>query len=284
MTSPLEMKKHGFIAQRQEGFFALRLKVTGGRLTGAQLAALSRLAETYGRDEVHLTSRQSMEIPFIRLEEAEAFLRELEAAGMSPANVGAGLRTITACPGADVCRRGLTAPQEMAVFLEENLEAHDLPHKFKVGLTGCHNNCLKADTNDVGLQGGLFPLWSRPDLCTFCGLCQRVCPAQAISVNDSELIFESSKCVQCGRCYNHCPQKCWNGRGGWHLTFGGLYGNDQQRGRRLWTTLQTDENSILSTINKALDYYRQNARKGERFGRALRRLGWESFEKFMKAS
>lgn len=281
MASDSELKKGGFIPQRQEGFFALRLKVTGGRLTGAQLEALSGLAETYGRDEVHLTSRQGLEIPFIRMESVEAVKRDLEKGGLSAANIGPGLRTMTACPGADVCRRGLTAPQRLAAFLEENLDGRDLPHKFKIGLTGCHNNCLKTEENDIGLKGGLFPLWSAPDRCTFCGLCQKVCPAGAITVEDQELAFDSVKCVQCGRCYNKCPQKCWNGRSGWHLSFGGLFGNDIQNGRRLMS-LRTDENEILAIMNKALEYYRQNGRKGERFGRTLKRLGWEHFEKNMK--
>lgn len=277
-----EFKKSGFIPQRQEGYFSLRLKITGGKLTGPQLDAVSILAETYGRDEVYLTARQGLEIPYIRLESVEGVMRDLDECGvLSGANLGPGLRTMTACPGTDFCRQGLVPTQAMAAFLEENLEAHDLPHKFKIGLAGCHNNCLKAEANDIGLKGGLSPIWSSPDRCTFCGLCQRVCPAQAITVVDQELAFAASECVQCGRCYNKCPQKCWNGRGGWLLTFGGLFGNEAQLGRRMWS-LKADEEEVGAIINRALDFYRQNGRKGERFGRTLNRLGWETFEKYMK--
>lgn len=280
MSNPSELET-GFTPQRQEGFFSLRVKTVGGRLTGIQLEVLSKLAETYGRDEIHLTSAQDLEIPFIRLEALEAVRRDLAAGGLSPANTGPGLRTITACLGADVCRRGLVSTQWLAAFLDENLDGRDLPNRFKIGLSGCHNNCLKADENDIGLQGGLFPLWSTPDRCTFCGLCQKVCPVEAITVGDGELAFDSVKCLQCGRCYNKCPEKCWNGRGGWHLTFGGLSGKEAQAGRRLgW--LKTDEKDILALMNKTLEYYRQNGRRDERLGRTIQRRGWEDFEKFMK--
>ena len=279
--NPSDTDKSGFTPQRQEGFFSLRVKTIGGRLTGVQLEALSKLAETYGRDEVHITSSQDLEIPFIRLEALESVRRDLAAGGLFSANTGPGLRTLTACLGADVCRRGLAPTQGLAAFLDECLDGRELPGRFKIGLSGCHNNCLKAESNDIGLKGGLFPLWSAPDRCTFCGLCQKVCPAGAITVGERELAFDSVQCVQCGRCYNKCPQGCWNGRGGWHLSFGGLYG-DPETGRRLmW--LKTDEKEISAVMNKALEYYRRNGQPGERFSRALQRLGWENFEKFMKS-
>ena len=275
-----ESKIIGFIPQRQDGFFTLRVKVTGGRLAGAQLEVLSHLAETYGRDEVHVASSQDIEIPYIRLEALEAVRRDLAKGGLHSANTGPGLRTLSACMGADVCRRGLSLTQSLAAFLDENLDGRDLPHRFKIALAGCHNNCLKTEESDIGLKGGLFPIWSAPDRCTFCGLCQKICPAEAITVTDRDLAFNSVKCLQCGRCYNQCPRKCWNGRGGWHLSFGGQSGSDCRIGRRL-TSLRTDEKEILGIMNKTLEYYRQNGQPGERFSRTLQRLGWASFEKFM---
>ena len=279
-SSRSDINRNGFTPQRQEGFFSLRVKTVGGRLTGIQLETLSRLAETYGRDEIHLTTGQDLEIPFIRLEALEAVQRDLAAGGLSPANTGPGLRTLTACLGADACRRGLASAQSLADFLDKNLDGRDLPRRFKIGLSGCHNNCLKAEENDIGLTGGLFPLWSVPDRCAFCGLCQKICPVGAITVGDRELTFDSVQCVQCGRCYNKCPQKCWNGRGGWHLSFGGLSGDPESGRRLMW--LKTDEKEILAIMNRALDYYRRNGVLGERFSRTLQRLGWPDFEKFMK--
>ncbi|MFR0781422.1 MAG: hypothetical protein ACLSHP_00200 [Coprococcus sp.] len=37
--------------------------------------------------------------------------------------------------------------------MHEILSPENLPHKFKFGVTGCQNNCLKAEENDVGIKG-----------------------------------------------------------------------------------------------------------------------------------
>lgn len=277
-----ELKKEGFIPQRQTGYFSLRLKVIGGRLEAENLRTLAELAQTHGRGHVHLTSRQSVEIPFIRMEEIPAVKGKLAEAELAPAGLGPGLRTMTACQGAAVCPSGLGLTQDLVETLERELDGSSLPHKFKIGLTGCHNNCLKAEENDIGLKGALIPMWSRPDLCVFCGLCQKACPVEAISVNkdDRYLSLDSEKCVHCGRCFNKCPNKCWNGRPGWHLYFGGLFGNEIQIGRHLLGIL-TEDPEILAALNLALDFYRQHGRTKERFGRTINRLGWDSFADFM---
>lgn len=60
------------------------------------------------------------------------------------------------------------------------------------------------------------------ELCTYCSLCQRKCPAQAIVVTRAKpakpgeniVVGENSweldplRCVSCGACVDACPQKC----------------------------------------------------------------------------
>lgn len=44
------------------------------------------------------------------------------------------------------------------------------------------------------------------NLCAACGLCLRVCPAEAISVNGVAKI-DASRCTACGQCVAECPQE-----------------------------------------------------------------------------
>lgn len=44
------------------------------------------------------------------------------------------------------------------------------------------------------------------NLCAACGLCMRVCPAEAISVNGVAKI-DASRCTACGQCVAECPQE-----------------------------------------------------------------------------
>jgi ech hydrogenase subunit F len=46
--------------------------------------------------------------------------------------------------------------------------------------------------------------------CIFCGICQKKCPADAISVARKEKTWEIQrlKCVACGCCVDVCPKDC----------------------------------------------------------------------------
>ena len=66
------LKKGGFMRQKQKNNFSLRLRVVGGNLTAKQLAKIAEVSENYGDGYVHLTSRQSVEIPFVKLDDVEA--------------------------------------------------------------------------------------------------------------------------------------------------------------------------------------------------------------------
>lgn len=49
--------------QVQKGYFSMRLRVVGGRLSAEQLKKIYEVANKYGRGYVHLTARQGVEIP-----------------------------------------------------------------------------------------------------------------------------------------------------------------------------------------------------------------------------
>lgn len=45
------------------------------------------------------------------------------------------------------------------------------------------------------------------DLCTFCGICVRTCPLDAISIKAKSFVVDEKKCWRCGRCVRVCPEK-----------------------------------------------------------------------------
>ena len=71
------LKKGGFMRQKQKNNFSLRLQVVGGNLTAENLKKIAEVAEKYGDGHVHLTSRQSVEIPFVKLDDVEEVKAEL---------------------------------------------------------------------------------------------------------------------------------------------------------------------------------------------------------------
>ncbi|MBR1442414.1 MAG: coenzyme F420 hydrogenase, partial [Firmicutes bacterium] len=71
-TDYATLKKGGFMRQKQKNNFSLRLKVVGGHLDAKQLYKIAEVSEKYGEGYVHITSRQGVEIPFIKLDDIDS--------------------------------------------------------------------------------------------------------------------------------------------------------------------------------------------------------------------
>lgn len=273
-----ELKSAGFLPQVQEGRFSLRIRVVGGQVTTEQLDKVRRLAELYGSGYVHLTSRQSLEVPFIKLEDidkVEAFLHEN---GLAAAFTGPKVRTITACQGKAICASGLIDTTDLAKGIDQRFGGQPVPHKFKIGVTGCRNNCLKAEENDIGVKGALEPSWNETN-CTYCGACAKICPGNAITVDREakQLHVERESCLSCGRCVKVCPQKSWQGEQGFLLFFGGLYGNRIVIGKKLLPVIKSPE-TVYAIIDETLRVFEEHGKKNERFCTMLDRVGWQALE------
>lgn len=273
------LKKGGFMRQVQKDCFSLRLRIVGGQIQADQLQKVSRIAQKFGQGYIHMTARQSIEIPFIRLGDIDLVKKELNEVNLEPGACGPRVRTITACQGEAICPSGLIETSTLAQELDGRYFARELPHKFKIGITGCCNNCLKAEENDLGIKGGIKPKWQK-DLCNFCGLCQAVCPAKAIEVqkNHQTVDLNADQCTYCGKCVKDCPVAAWGGESGFIVSFGGIFGNRIEIGKELLPLVFSKE-SLLKMIDATLEFFKKYGKPGERFRDTLDRLGWETFEK-----
>ena len=270
------LKKGGFMRQKQKDHFSLRLSVVGGQVSAQQLAAITRVAEKYGHGYIHLTSRQGIEIPFIRLEDIDAVKEALAEGGVKPGVCGPRVRTITACQGSEVCPNGCVDTEGLAQVLNDRYFGQELPHKFKFGVTGCQNNCLKAEENDVGIKGGLRVAW-KPEACISCGLCEKVCREKAVIITDGKVTVDQEKCNYCGRCVFSCPTDAWDTQEGYMVSFGGVFGNQIHKGEAIIPFIE-DQETLLRVCDAALDFFRENAKSGERFRFTIERVGKDKLE------
>ena len=274
------LKKGGFMRQKQKNNFSLRLQVVGGNLTAENLVKIAEVAEKYGAGHVHLTSRQSVEIPFIKLDNVEEVKEELAKGGCKPGVCGPRVRTITACQGNQICPSGNIDTYDIAKKLDERYYARELPHKFKFGVTGCQNNCLKAEENDVGIKGALVVSYDKPS-CIMCGVCVKACRENAITIEDGELIFDASKCNYCGRCVKACPTDAWKGESGYLLSFGGLFGNKIHKGKNFLPVIK-DEEQLFRVTDAAIQFFADHANPSERFQFTIERVGEDKFIEVLK--
>lgn len=274
------LKNGGFMRQVQKDTFSLRLKSVGGNFTAEQLLTIAAIANTYGDGHVHLTSRQGMEIPFIKLADVDAVKKELAQGGVVPGVCGPRVRTVTACQGNAVCPSGCIDTYPLALEISQRYFGHELPHKFKFGVTGCQNNCLKAEENDLGVKGGYIISWREED-CSFCGVCVKVCREGAITMEGEKILLDESKCNSCGRCVKSCPTDAWQGESGYLLSFGGTFGNKILKGRQFLPIIR-DQETLFRVADAALAFFEKYAKPSERFHVAIERAGWDTFEAEMK--
>lgn len=274
------LKKGGFMRQKQKNNFSLRLRVVGGALTAENLKKISEVAEKFGNGTVHLTSRQGVEIPFIKLEDIDAVKAELKKGGCEPGVCGPRVRTVTACQGNTVCPSGNIDCGDIARKLDQRYFGRELPHKFKFGVTGCQNNCLKAEENDMGVKGASKVTWNQ-ESCIYCNVCAKACRKDAITVTEDSLTFEEDKCNYCGRCEKACPTGAWQGESAYIVSFGGLFGNTISKGDSFLPLITTEE-QLFRVADRVIQFFEEHARPGERFKFTIDRIGAEKFRKEME--
>ncbi|WP_333677958.1 4Fe-4S binding protein [Muricomes intestini] len=274
------LKDGGFMRQVQKNHFSMRLKVVGGNITASQLAVIAQISEKYGDGHVHLTSRQGVEIPFIRLEDVDTVKEELKKGGVDTGVCGPRVRTVTACQGSAICGSGCIDTYPLAVEISERYFGRELPHKFKFGVTGCMNNYLKAEGNDMGIKGGYGVKWI-PEDCTLCGVCTKACRDGALTQTENEIVLDKDKCTNCGRCVKACPFNAWEGKSGYLVSFGGNFGNVIAKGQQFLPIIH-DKETLFRVADAALAFFDRNGKSGERFRVSIERAGWDTFKREME--
>jgi anaerobic sulfite reductase subunit C len=269
------LRKTGMIQQKQKEYFVMRLHSIAGDFTSEQLKAIADVAGRYGNGQVHLSTRQGIEIHFVPYDNLAPARAELEATGVTMGACGPRVRIIAGCPGSATCKFGIIETKEIARHLDAHHFRQETPYKFKMAVTGCPHNCAKATENDIGVMGGLEPVWLKA-LCKDCKLCANNCPRQAISRVKDEYIRDATKCFNCSVCTTSCPTGAWRAlRHGYTLWLGGTMGKNPRFATKVQGLMETKK-ELYRTIDKAIDWYRKHGRKKERFGHTLDRYGLEN--------
>ncbi|MDR2495253.1 MAG: hypothetical protein LBD24_08540 [Spirochaetaceae bacterium] len=147
------LKSKGFFQQVQKDFFSLRLCVSGGTVSTGFLKKVIEIAENHGNGQIHVTTRQQIEIPFIPSEKVETVRGILQEAGIKAFIAGPRVRGVSACFGAAVCKFGKIDTGDLARAIYDKYFGRELPAKLKIAVTGCKNNCARVEANDIGIRG-----------------------------------------------------------------------------------------------------------------------------------
>lgn len=272
-----ELKKGGFIRQVKKDYYIMRLRTKGGNMTSEQIDAVSVLAKKYGRGYVHFTTRQGVEIPYIHINDYENIRREVEEFGLLRGACGPKIRSVIACPGEEVCSFGLINSRELGSHLDEVFFGREIRKKTKMAIAGCPNSCSKPQENDIGFIGAVEPEFVESD-CTGCGVCEKVCPADALKMVDGKPVFDEDKCIHEGNCIASCPTDAWKTkRKGIHAYAGGKIGRFPQLGTKIVSFVPEDK--LIDVAEAIVLAYNNLGEEGERIANTLNRVGKEEFVK-----
>jgi sulfite reductase beta subunit-like hemoprotein len=154
----------GTYGQRQlDDAQMIRVKIPQGVLTADQLYSLAEVAERYSRGFGHITTRQNVQLHFVKLHDVEPAMRRLAEAGLTTREAcGNSVRNITACQFAGVAADepfDVTPYAEaLTRFLLRHRLSASLPRKFKIAFEGCAHDHIKLTINDIGwlarVEGG----------------------------------------------------------------------------------------------------------------------------------
>ncbi len=278
------VKSRGFLFNRDREHFSGRILTRNGVMTSDELEAMARAARKYGNGTVALTTRLTAEVQGLTLETIDAFSSDIARAGLETGGTGRKVRPVVACKGT-VCVFGLIDTQalgeEMHRRFYEGYADVTLPHKFKIAVGGCPNNCVKPDLNDFGVVGQRLRTFDA-EKCRGCKKCAvgEVCPMGAASVDGGKLALDEKLCNNCAR----CADKCYFGavKGGqvrYKVYVGGRWGKLTRHGTPLKTLF--DREGVLDACEKALLLFKDQGRDGERFGMLVERLGGERVEELL---
>ncbi|WP_421872123.1 nitrite reductase [Marinoscillum sp.] len=148
--------KTNVFEQKQEGFFAVKVRIPLGDIKSPEARKLADLVRSYAADDIRFTLNQGLLLKYVRLENIPAIYAGLKELGFAAAGFDT-LADVTACPGTDTCNLGVTNSTALALELE-NLVRDEFPHLIdeeliKIKISGCMNSCGQHMVANIGFHG-----------------------------------------------------------------------------------------------------------------------------------
>lgn len=266
--------------KRTEDRFNVRVITVNGKLSAEKLQTIAEAARRFGSGEAAMTSRLTIEIQGVPYDNIIPMQEYLAQFGLESGGTGAKVRPVVSCKGTS-CQYGLIDTFALSEKIHDlfyvRYHGVKLPHKFKIAVGGCPNNCVKPSLNDLGIVGQQVPVVDAAK-CKGCKKCQleAACPVKVAHMENEKIVIDPDSCNHCGRCVGKCPFGVTDRYiTGYRVYLGGRWGKNYAHGKPM-DLLFTSEEEVLSAVEKAILFFKDQGVAGERLSDTIERVGFDT--------
>ncbi|WP_264552440.1 HEPN domain-containing protein [Flavobacterium sp. N2038] len=149
-------KNSNVIKQKQDGYYAIGIKVLLGDFYTDKARLLAALIKNYAANELRFSLRQNIVIRHVKEANLPFFYQELAKLDFVQLGYNS-VGDITACPGTDTCNLGIASSTGIAEELERVLTAEYPQYlnnrEIEIKISGCMNACGQHNMSAIGFQG-----------------------------------------------------------------------------------------------------------------------------------
>jgi sulfite reductase beta subunit len=270
------------------------------RLVSIQTVRLfADIADEFCDGYLRFTSRNNVEFLLTDESKIEPLSKEMNKLGYIVGGTGNAISNIVHTQGWVHCHSAATDASGVVKSIMDELHPHftkmEMPGKLRIAFACCLNMCGAVHCSDIAVLGvhTSVPTIDHDELPKICEIPTLVssCPTGAIrpaTVNGKQSVeIEDAQCMYCGNCYTVCPSvKINNAKtDGISIWVGGKVSNARTEPKFSKLAIPFLPNNaprwpeVVEAVKKIVDVYVANARKHERLGEMIERIGWPGFFK-----
>lgn len=261
------------------------------------LRQFAALADKYCGGYLRFTSRNNVEFLLTDPAQIEPLKAEVAKLGFPVGGTNNSISNIVHTQGWVHCHSAATDASGLVKCVMDAVYNHftheDLPAKLRIAVACCLNMCGAVHCSDIAILGvhrrppkiqheSLTKICEVPSLISACPT-GAIRPATVDGKQSVEVIAE--QCMYCGNCYTVCPAMQMNDPDldGLSIWVGGKVSNARTAPKFSKLAIPFLPNNpprwpeVTDAVTKIVDVYAKNARRYERLGEWIDRVGWPKF-------
>ncbi len=266
-------------------------------LSTATIREICDIADKHCGGYVRWTTRHNVEFMVDDESKVEPLMNELKERGFMIGGIGRRISNVVHTQGWVHCHSAATDASGLVKVMMDELHEYfhtkELPNKVRLAVACCVNMCGAVHCSDIALVGvhKTPPRIEHDKVKNLCEIPSTVaaCPTSAISPDPAKksVKIKLEKCMYCGNCYSVCPAMpiADPKNDGVAIVVGGKVSNLRRPPMFSKLAVPWLPNNpprwpeVVEAVKKILDAYIAGARKYERVGEWIERIGWEKFFK-----